>query len=63
MSIYRAYFIDANDRVTSYRAVDAETDAEAMEAARQFVDGSDVEVWLLDRRIGRLPREKKGWAG
>jgi hypothetical protein len=28
-------------------------------AARQFVDGCDVEVWHLDRKIGRLERAKK----
>jgi hypothetical protein len=28
-------------------------------AACQFVDGCDVEVWLLDRKIGRLTRAKK----
>lgn len=59
MPTYRAYLIDGSDRVSSYRAIDAETDADAMAAARQFVDGCDVEVWQLDRKIGRLEREKK----
>ena len=59
MPTYRAYLIDGDDRVTSYKPVDAETDAEALRAARQFVDGCDVEVWHLDRKIGRLEREKK----
>ena len=40
--------------VASYRAVDAETDMQALRAAQQFVDGCDVEIWLLDRKIGRL---------
>jgi hypothetical protein len=31
---------------------------EALTAARQFVDGCDVEVWYLDRKIGRIEREK-----
>jgi hypothetical protein len=59
MPTYRAYFIDGADRVASYKPIEAETDAEALDAARQFVDGCDVEVWLLDRKIGRLEREKK----
>lgn len=54
MPTYRAYFIDANDRVASYKPIDADGDAEALEAARQLVDGCDIEVWLLDRKIGRL---------
>jgi hypothetical protein len=59
MPTYRAYLIDGDDRVASYKPIDAETDAEALKAARQLVDGFDVEVWQLDRKIGRLGREKK----
>lgn len=56
MPIYRAYLVNRDDRVTSYKQVDADTDAEALTAARQFANGCDVEVWLLDRKIGRLER-------
>ena len=59
MPTYRAYLIDGDNRVASYRPVDADTDAEALQAARQLADGHDVEVWLLDRMIGRLPRTAK----
>jgi hypothetical protein len=59
MPTYRVYLIDGNDRVASYRPLEAETDAEAMRAARQFVDGCDIEVWHLDRKIGRLERGGK----
>jgi len=34
-------------------------DAQAMQAARQYLDGKDIEVWLLDRKIGRLAAGKK----
>ena len=59
MPTYRAYLIDGDDRVASYKSIEVETDADALDAARQFVHGCDVEVWLLDRKIGRLEREKK----
>ncbi len=59
MPIYRAYLVNGDDRVTSYEQVDADTDVEALTAARQFVNGCDVEVWLLDRKIGRLERTVK----
>jgi hypothetical protein len=59
MPTYRAYLINGDNRVTSYKPVDANTDVEALTAARQFVDGCDVEVWDLDRKIGRLERAKK----
>jgi hypothetical protein len=58
MPTYRVYLINASNRVASFRAIDAETDAEALKAARQFVDGCDVEVWHLDRKIGRLDHGK-----
>jgi hypothetical protein len=54
MPAYRAYLIDKDDRVESFKPVEADSDEEALQAARQFVDGHDVEVWLLDRMVGRL---------
>jgi hypothetical protein len=59
MPTYRAYLIDGDNRVASYKPVDADTDAETLRAARQFADGCDVEVWYLDRKIGRLERARK----
>jgi hypothetical protein len=59
MPTYRAYLIDGDDRVASYKPIDADTDEEALEVAWQFVDGCDVEVWDLDRKIGRLGRESR----
>jgi hypothetical protein len=56
MPTYRAYLINRDNRVSSYRPIDADTDAEALTAARAFADGYDVEVWHLDRKIGRLKR-------
>ena len=58
MPTYRAYLVNGDNRVTSFKPVDADTDAEALTAACQFVDGCDVEVWYLDRKIGRLERAK-----
>jgi hypothetical protein len=57
MRTYRAYLIDRNDRVTDYKAVPAKTDREALEKSRQYVDGHDVEVWYLDRMVGRLSQQ------
>ena len=59
MPTYRAYLIDEDDHVASYKPVEADSDSEAMVAARRFVEGFDVEVWHLDRKIGRLARAKK----
>ena len=59
MPTYRAYLIDEDNRVASYKPIEAKTDADALATARQFVDGCDVEVWQLDRKIGRLAHPKK----
>lgn len=56
MPTYRAYLIDQNDRVVSFKPIEAEIDEEAVEAARRYVDGCDVEVWHLDRKVARLSR-------
>jgi hypothetical protein len=59
MPTYRAYLINEDNRVASYKPIEADTDADALQVARQLVNGCDVEVWYLDRRIGRLERGKK----
>jgi hypothetical protein len=59
MPTYRACLIDENNRVACGKPVDADSDAEALLAARRFVDGRDVKVWFLDRKIGRLERAGK----
>jgi hypothetical protein len=59
MTIYRAYLIDGDDRVLSYRPLEADSDADALTVARQIVAACEVEVWHLDRKIGRLPAMKE----
>jgi uncharacterized protein YcsI (UPF0317 family) len=59
MPTYRAYLINGDNRVVSFRPIEAETDAQALQIARRFVHGCDVEVWCLDRKIGRLERIKE----
>jgi hypothetical protein len=59
MPTYRAYLIDAENRVSSYRPIEADTDVAALQAARLFAENCDVEVWDLDRMIGRLERAGK----
>ena len=59
MTTYRAYLIDGDDRVLSYRPLEADSDADALTVARQIVAACEVEVWDLDRKIGRLPAMKE----
>jgi hypothetical protein len=54
MADYRAYLIDQNDRILSAKEIQADSDEEALDVAKQFVEGFDIEIWCLDRKVGRL---------
>ena len=56
MPIYRAYLIDKDDRVDSFKPVEADNDERALAVAKQYVNGHDVEEWLLDRMVGRMSK-------
>ena len=59
MPEYRAYILGSDGHF--YRAVplDCADDAEAMERAKQLLDGHDIELWQLDRKVARLDRKLK----
>ena len=54
-SAYRAYLIGADGRIETASPLEAATDDEAMEQARQLVDGHDIELWDRGRLVVRLP--------
>lgn len=58
MPDYRAYIVGHDGRFQGFEKIDAASDEEAVKKARQFVDGHDVEVWHLDRKIAVLSHEK-----
>ena len=58
MPHYRAFILDKNDHVFKRHDFEAENDTAALETARQYVDGHDVEVWKRTHIIGRLKRTK-----
>jgi hypothetical protein len=57
MPDYRVYQIDDNDRVISRKEIVAPTDEAALEAAKQYLDDVDVEVWDHARKVGRLGKK------
>jgi hypothetical protein len=59
MSEYRAFLIGKNGKVTDCEDFEAEDDVQAVHIAQQYVDGHDIEVWQLDRVIGKLKRHKE----
>lgn len=54
MSDYRAFVLNAEGHVTKRHDFEADDDVQAVQIARQYVDGHDVEVWQRDRMIGKL---------
>ena len=59
MAHYRAYLIGPDGHFHAAHDLDCETDEAAIEAAKQYIDGHDVEVWQQSRRIVQLSRKKK----
>jgi hypothetical protein len=51
MPDYRAYILRPDGHVHSRVDLDCQDEAQAREKAKALVDGFDVELWELDRRI------------
>jgi hypothetical protein len=54
MPDYRAYLIGTDGHYFKSVALDALDDAGAIAAARQLVDGHDIELWQRDRKIAKF---------
>ena len=52
--LYRLFFFDGSNHITTSHDFFAATDEEAIQYARQLVDGYYVEVWDRDRFAFRL---------
>jgi len=51
MQEYRAYIMGPNGHVQNRVDLRCHDDLEALKLAKQLVDGCDVELWQLDRKI------------
>jgi hypothetical protein len=51
---YRAYIVGPDGHFRTFEVVTADDDGQVVEIARKYVDGCDVEVWNLDRKIAVL---------
>jgi hypothetical protein len=58
MTYYRVYVIGPDGHFETAHILECDDDAAAIQAAKQYVDGHDVEVWQQDRRITRLERKE-----
>jgi hypothetical protein len=59
MKDYRAYIVGPDGHFENFEVIIAPDDEQAIKAARRFVDGHDVELWELDRRIAVLTQDKR----
>jgi hypothetical protein len=57
MAEYRAYTVDHDGHFNGIEPLACADDAEAIEKARQLVDGHDVELWCGERLVIRLKHE------
>jgi hypothetical protein len=54
---YRVFFLEAETYITQPpHIVECADDQEAIQKARQFMDGRDIELWEKARFIARFPR-------
>ena len=56
MASYRLYGLDGVSKVASGEWIDADSDRDAIEAARNRFDGSSCEIWQGQRLVARLKR-------
>jgi hypothetical protein len=60
MPDYRAYVVGIDGHFVRVEFLHSHPDdAAAIEAAKQLVDGHDIELWDRDRFVGRYSRETK----
>jgi hypothetical protein len=55
---YRAYLVGRDGHFQKAFDFDAADDAEAINQAKQYVDGHDVELWQFGRRVIQLKTDK-----
>jgi hypothetical protein len=48
---YRVYTMDTEGHLLKTISLDRPDDAAAVESAKQYIDGRDIELWQLDRKV------------
>ena len=59
MPYYRAYVVGSDGKFQIAHSLDCKDDEAAIEAAKRFLGGLDVEVWQQKRRITRLKAKQR----
>jgi hypothetical protein len=56
---YRVHTVDADGHFLKTIKLDCPDDASAVESAKQFIDGLDIELWQLDRKVATFEHKPK----
>jgi hypothetical protein len=59
MAEYRAYTVGHDGHFIGFEPLVCADDAEAIEHAKRYVDGHDIELWSGDRLVTRLEAKTK----
>ena len=54
MPDYRVYVIGSDGHFMRAIQLDCPDDDAAIESAKQFIDGADIELWQRDRKIAKF---------
>jgi hypothetical protein len=57
MGDYRVYVIGGDGHFVRAIQIDCPTDEAAVDSAKHLVDGHDIELWQLDRKIATFDAE------
>ena len=58
MPTYRIYFLDRNAHTSRPpKEIECASDQEAIQMARQFIEGKGIELWRDNYRVAKFPDE------
>lgn len=60
MDGYRLFFLDEDGRINRGVELECLSDEEAIQAAEQYRDGLDLELWQRNRVVKKIPKLRKG---
>jgi hypothetical protein len=60
---YRVYIIGRDGHIQKAVLLDCSNDKAAIESAKQFINGHEVELWQRDRLIARFDADAKDTTG
>lgn len=63
MADYKIYLLDSTGRISLAFDFDGPNEQSAVEEAKRYADGSDVEIWRRTQLVARIEKGKGAAAG